>query len=184
MKRAARTICSNHGARENSPSVACWLLVRDKTRPAGAKQAKNAVFRCAGRAYSRQGCGTVRVGGVLYRLGCWRGRVGRVLYRVWRWVRDKVLPAGGRGGASGTKFSLLVQNWLKWAFLGVLGEFCTGWAAGVGVLGDFCTGDAAEATRDECLSVRSLSLWSPRIRRGEISHAIPLNVFQNLNSDR
>lgn len=79
-------------------------------------------------------------------------------------------PCWGRGGGCGTKFSLLVQNWLKWAFLGVLG--------------DFCTGDAAEATRDECLSVRSLSLWSPRIRRGEISHAIPLNVFQNLNSDR
>ena len=120
------------------------------------------------------------------------------MYRVWRWARYKVLPAGHRDGESGTKFSLLGQNWLKWAFLGVLGEFCTGWAAGVGVRGEFCTGwaagvgvlgdfwtgDAAEATRDECLSVRSLSLWSPRIRRGEISHAIPLNVFQNLNSDR
>ena len=112
------------------------------------------------------------------------GCVGRVLYRVWRLVRYKVLPAGGRGGASGTKFSLLVQNWLKWAFLCVLGEFCTGWAAGVGVLGEFCTGDTAEATHGERLSVPSLSLWSPLIRRGEISHAIPLNVFQNLNSDR
>ena len=104
----------------------------------------------------------------------------------------------GRGGASGTKFSLLGQNGLKWAILGVLGEFCTGCAAGVGVLGEFCTGWAAgvgvlgefytgataEATHDERLSVPSLSLWSPLIRRGEISHAIPLNVFQNVNSDR
>ena len=65
---------------------------------------------------------------------------GRVLYRVWCWVRYKVLPAGGRGGASGTKFSLLGQNGLKWAFVGVWGEFCTGWAAGVGERGEFCTG--------------------------------------------
>ena len=36
-----------------------------------------------------------------------------------------------------------MQNWLKWAFLGVLGEFCTGWAAGGGVLGEFCTGFGA-----------------------------------------
>ena len=93
-------------------------------------------------------------------------------------------PCWGRGGASGTKFSLLGQNGLKWAILGVLGEFCTGWAAGVGVRGEFCTGDTAEATHDECLSVRSLSLWSPLIRRGEISHAIPLSVFQKMNSDR
>ena len=106
------------------------------------------------------------------------------MYRVWRWARYKVLPAGHRDGESGTKFSLLGQNGLKWAILGVLGEFCTGWAAGVGVLGEFCTGDTAEATHDERLSVPSLSLWSPLIRRGEISHAIPLNVFQNLNSDR
>ena len=65
------------------------------------------------------------------------------MYRVWRWARYKVLPAGHRDGESGTKFSLLGQNWLKWAFLGVLGEFCTGWAAGVGVRGEFCTGWAA-----------------------------------------
>ena len=118
----------------------------------------------------------------------------------------------GFGARCGTKFSLLGQNWLKWAFLGVLGEFCTGWAAGAGVMGEFCTGCAAgmgvlgefctgwaagvgvlgefytgataEATHDERLSVPSLSLWSPLTGRGEISHAIPLNVFQNLNSDR
>ena len=65
---------------------------------------------------------------------------GRVLYRVWHWARYKVLPARLLGGASGTKFSLLGQNRLKWAILGVLGEFCTGWAAGVGVLGEFCAG--------------------------------------------
>ena len=85
-------------------------------------------------------------------------------------MRYKVLPARVVGGSSGTKFSLLTSNAPKSAFFGVLGEFCNG--------------DTAEATHDECLSVRSLSLWSPLIRRGEISHAIPLNVFQNVNSDR
>ena len=49
----------------------------------------------------------------------------------------------GFGARWGTKFSLLGQNGLKWAILGVLEEFCTGWAAGVGVLGEFCTGWAA-----------------------------------------
>ena len=58
-------------------------------------------------------------------------------------MRYKVLPAGGRGGGSGIKFSLLGQNAWKWAFWGMRGEFCTGWAAGVGVLGEFCTGWAA-----------------------------------------
>ena len=58
-------------------------------------------------------------------------------------VRYKVLPARLLGGGGGIKFSLLEQNRLKWAFLYVLGEFCTGWAAGVGVLGEFCTGWAA-----------------------------------------
>ena len=55
-------------------------------------------------------------------------------------VRYKVLPARLLGGGGGIKFSLLEQNRLKWAFLYVLGEFCTGWAVGVGVLGEFCTG--------------------------------------------
>ena len=71
------------------------------------------------------------------------GGAGRVLYRVWHWARYKVLPAGGRGAGCGRKFSLLVQNWLKWAFLGVLGEFCTGWADGPAEQGEFCTGWAA-----------------------------------------
>ena len=62
-------------------------------------------------------------------------------------MRYKVLPAGGRGGGCGTKFSLLGQNGLKWAILGVLGEFCTGWAAGVGVLGEFCIGGGAGCGR-------------------------------------
>ena len=58
-------------------------------------------------------------------------------------MRDKVLPARVVGGSSGTKFSLLASNAPKSAFFGVLGEFCTGWAAGLGVLGEFCTGWAA-----------------------------------------
>ena len=95
--------------------MACCLLVREKIRPAGAKEAKNAVFRCAGRTLSRIRCRT--------------GALGEF--------------CTGFGTGRGTKFSLLVQNWLKWAFLGVLGEFCTGWAAGGGVLGEFCTGWAA-----------------------------------------
>ena len=58
-------------------------------------------------------------------------------------MRDKVLPARVVGGSSGTKFSLLASNAPKSAFFGVLGEFCTGWAAGLDVLGEFCTGWAA-----------------------------------------
>ena len=58
-------------------------------------------------------------------------------------MRDKVLPARVVGGSSGTKFSLLASNAPKSAFFGVLGEFCTGWAAGLGVLGEFCPGWAA-----------------------------------------
>ena len=99
----------------------------------------------------------------------------------WWCERYKVLPAGGRGGGGGTKFSLLGQNRLKWAILGVLGEFCTGWAAGVGVLGEFCTGWAAGVgvLGEFCTG------WAAGGGvRGAISHAIPLSVFQNLNSDR
>ena len=114
------------GAVQSSPCSASWWWRRYKVLPARAKQAEMGLF--------------VRVGRVLYRLGCWCGCVGRVLYRVWRLVRYKVLPARLLGGGGGTKFSLLEQNRLKWAFLCVLGEFCTGWAAGVGVLGEFCTG--------------------------------------------
>ena len=146
------------GAVQSSPCWGSWGWMRYKVLPARAKLAEMGLLG--------------RVGRVLYRLGCWCGCAGRVLYRRWCWVRYKVLPAGGRGGASGTKFSLLGQNGLKWAILGVLGEFCTGWAAGVGVrgefctgwaagvgvLGEFCTGDTAEATHDERLSVRSQSL--------------------------
>ena len=57
-------------------------------------------------------------------------------------MRDKVRPACRVGGGNGTKFSLLAQNGPKSAFWGVLGEFCTGWAAEPGVLGEFCTGIA------------------------------------------
>ena len=120
---------------------------------------------------------------------------GRVLYRVWHWARYKVLPARLLGGASGTKFSLLGQNRLKWAFLGVLGEFCAGWAAGVGVLGEFCAGWAAGvgvlgefctgwAAGVGVLGEFCIGWVAGGGVRGAISHAIPLSVFQNLNSDR
>ena len=113
-------------------------------------------------------------------------------------MRDKVLPARVVGGSSGTKFSLLASNAPKSAFFGVLGEFCTGWAAGLGVLGEFCpgstregceqgefcTGWAGSATRDECLSACAQCLWLPLIRLGEISHAIPLKIFQVMKSNR
>ena len=144
-------------ARISSPCSAWCGCEREKIRPAGAKEAKNAVFRCAGRTFSRFCCGVGCAGRTFSRNrcrtgACWESFVpGLALGAVqsspcggsWWCERYKVLPAGGRGGASGTKFSLLGQNGLKWAFVGVLGEFCTGWAAGGGVLGEFCTGWAA-----------------------------------------
>ena len=56
------TSCSVPSARNNSPCVACCLLVREKIRPAGAKEAKNAVFRCAGRTFSQNRCRTGALG--------------------------------------------------------------------------------------------------------------------------
>ena len=55
-------------------------------------------------------------------------------------MRDFFLPACRVGGGSGTKFSLHAKSGPKSAFWGLLGEFCTGWAAEPGVLGEFCTG--------------------------------------------
>ena len=241
------------GAVQSSPCSASWWWRRYKVLPARAKLAEMGICGCVGR--------------VLYRLGCWCGCAGGVLYRAWHWARYKVLPArllgggggtkfsllgqnrlkwafvgvlgefctgfgarcgtkfsllgvvvvravqsspcsaswwcerykvlpaGGRGGGCGTKFSLLGQNRLKWAILGVLGEFCTGWAAGVGVLGEFCAGWAAGvgvlgefcagwAAGVGVLGEFCIGWVAGGGVRGAISHAIPLSVFQNLNSDR
>ena len=59
-------------------------------------------------------------------------------------ARDFLLPAWLVVGGSGTKFSLLGENRSKRAVSGVLGEFCTGWAAELDTPGEFCTGWAAE----------------------------------------
>ena len=69
-------------------------------------------------------------------------------------VRDFLLPVWPIGGESDTKFSLLVQNASKMGISGVLGEFCTGWAAGGGVFGEFCTGfGAGRGTKFSLLGV-------------------------------
>ena len=133
-------------ARISSPCSAWCGCEREKIRPAGAKEAKNAVFRSAGRTFSRFCCGVGCAGRTFSRNRCRTGVLGE-FYTGWA-AGGGVLGefCTGFGTGRGTKFSLLVQNWLKWAFLGVLGEFCTGWAAGGGVLGEFCTG---------CVDVRS-----------------------------
>ena len=59
-------------------------------------------------------------------------------------MRDFFLPACRVGGGSGTKFSLHAKSGPKSAFWGLLGEFCTGWAAEPGLLGEFCTGWACQ----------------------------------------
>ena len=60
-------------------------------------------------------------------------------------ARDFLLPAWLVVGGSGTKFSLLGENRSKRAVSGVLGEFCTGWAAELDTPGEFCTGPAMAA---------------------------------------
>ena len=52
-------------------------------------------------------------------------------------VRDFFLPACRVGGGSGTKFSLHAKSGPKSAFWGLLGEFCTGWAAEPGSRASF-----------------------------------------------
>ena len=133
-------------ARISSPCSAWCGCEREKIRPAGAKEAKNAVFRSAGRAFSRFCCGVGCAGRTFSRNRCRTGALGEFCTGFGTGRGTKFSLLGVVGGGCGTKFSLLVQNWLKWAILGVLGELCTGWAAGGGVLGEFCTG---------CVDVRS-----------------------------
>ena len=87
------TSCSIPSARNNSPCVACCLLVCEKIRPAGAKEAKNAVFRCAGRTFSRFCCGVGCAGRTFSRNCCRTGARGEF--------------CTGFGARCGTKFSLL-----------------------------------------------------------------------------
>ena len=69
-------------------------------------------------------------------------------------MRDLFRPARRVGGGNGTKFSLLAQNGSKSGFWGVLGEFCTGWAADPGRQGDVC----CPARPDVGASVKELAL--------------------------
>ena len=67
---------------------------------------------------------------------------------------------------------------------GVLGEFSTGCGVGGGVLGELFCGRIAEGPHGERVYVRSQSLRPPLVSRGQISHAIPLKVFQVMKSNR
>ena len=62
-------------------------------------------------------------------------------------VRDFFLPARRVGGGSGTKFSLHAKGGPKSAFWGLLGEFCTGWAAEPGGRESFVPGLARGAVQ-------------------------------------
>lgn len=108
-------------------------------------------------------------------------------------------------------FALHAEKCPNRVFSGVRGEFCTGCGVGGGVRGEFCTGDAvdggvrgeffAELLREgpwwasifaeEPLHVLivnvSMCVRSPcgcLSSTGQISHAIPLKVFQVMNSNR
>lgn len=103
-------------------------------------------------------------------------------------------------------FALRAEKCPNWVFSGVRGEFCTGDAADGGVRGEFCPAHAvgkggvlgelcigaAEEPGESCrggphgerVYVRPQSLRPTLTSRGEISHAIPLSVFQVKNSIR
>ena len=107
---------------------------------------------CCRESFVPVGPGAAVAGRVLYRVlarapggaRC-RGRAGRGLYRSGWWcpcdgcgvvlLREKILPARWRSVGNGKKFSLLAGNGRISVFLGVLGEFCTGWARAWGSLG-------------------------------------------------
>ena len=55
-------------------------------------------------------------------------------------LREKILPARWRRVGNGKRFSLLARNGQFSLFLGVPGEFCTGWALRWVLWGEFCTG--------------------------------------------
>ena len=62
-------------------------------------------------------------------------------------VRDKIRPASVGCAVSVNIFAQHAEKGPKSAFLGVLGEFCTGHAAAGVVWGEFCTGRAARELR-------------------------------------
>ena len=102
-------------------------------------------------------------------------------------------------------FALHAEKCPNRVFSGVLGEFCAGDAADGGVLGEFCAGDAADGgvlgelcigaaeeagelcrggPHGERVYVRPQSSLLLVITRGQISHAIPLKVFQVMKPNR
>ena len=111
--------------------------------------------------------------------------------------RDKVHPARHLFGVCETKLALQGQNPQKLAIFGEQGEFCLGSAAKGGLLGEFCTGEIAKKACRESFAVevllRALTVSVCMCVRspcgclsstGQISHAIPLKVFQVMNSNR
>ena len=116
-------------ARNSSPYAAWNGCVCEIVRPASPKRAKNAVFRRAGRVFSRKSHWKPRAGRSFSRSCCGMGRARRSFSRKRR-------------------------------------------------------GRAAECVHGERAYARRQSLWPSLISRGPISHAIPLKVFQVMNSNR
>ena len=71
-------------ARKSSPCSALRGCEREKIRPASPKWPKNAVFRRAGRTFSRMTRWRARVGRTFSRIGRRKPRVGRVISRKCR----------------------------------------------------------------------------------------------------
>lgn len=87
-------------ARKSSPCATWNGCEREKVRPASPKRAKNAVFRRAGRSFSRSCCGTGRAGRSFSR-NC-RGRVAECVHGERVDVRPQSLrpPLVSRGEIS------------------------------------------------------------------------------------
>ena len=107
---------------------------------------------------------------------CWESFVPEMLLTGVCW--ESFLPGVVVEGCAGRVF---YRVWRRW---GCAGRVFCGTAAGRAAVGELFCGRIAEGPHGERVYVRSQSLRPPLVSRGQISHAIPLKVFQVMKSNR